>query len=59
MDKLDKNILQVAKEVVIKFIEVGRVSPTNFAENFDTIYHAVQDTVGKADLPGAEQESEA
>lgn len=47
MDKMDKNVLQVAKEVVIKFIEVGRISPTNFAENFDTIYHAVQATVGE------------
>ncbi len=27
MDKYQKQALQVAKEVVIKFIEVGRISP--------------------------------
>lgn len=45
MDKVDKNVLQVAKEVAIKFIEVGRISPTNFPENFQSIYQAVQETV--------------
>lgn len=45
VEKIDKHVLQVAKEVVIKFIEVGRISPTNFGEHFDTIYNAVLDTV--------------
>ncbi len=51
MDKVDKNVLQVAKEVVIKFIEVGRISPTNFSENFHTIYHAVKHTVENSAVP--------
>ena len=38
MDKYQKQALQVAKEVVIKFIEVGRISPANFGQNFDVIY---------------------
>lgn len=46
MDKVDKNVLQVVKEVVIKFIEVGRISPTSFAEHFDSIYNTVQETIG-------------
>jgi len=38
-------ILKVAKEVVIKFIEVGRLSPGNFAETFQEIYTSVRSTV--------------
>jgi len=41
----DDAILKVAKEVVIKFIEVGRLSPENFGERFDNIYTSVRDTV--------------
>jgi hypothetical protein len=45
LDKIDKHALQVAKEVVIKFIEVGRISPNNFGEIFAEIYNSVLDTV--------------
>ncbi len=38
-------ILKVAKEVVIKFIEVGRLTPTNFNETFDGIYTSIRKTV--------------
>jgi len=41
----DDAILKVAKEVVIKFIEVGRLSPPNFDETFRAIYKSVHDTV--------------
>ena len=41
----DDAILKVAKEVVIKFIEVGRLSPPNFDETFRSIYKSVHDTV--------------
>ncbi len=40
----DDAILKVSKEVVIKFIEVGRLSPANFAETFDEIFNAVRKT---------------
>ncbi len=30
-------LLKVAKEIVVKFIEVGRVSPTSFAETFTMV----------------------
>lgn len=45
MDKIEKQALQVAKEVIIKFIEVGRISPGNFGEHFDTVYNDVLKTV--------------
>ncbi len=45
MDKIEKQALQVAKEVIIKFIEVGRVSPSNFGEHFESVYNDVLKTV--------------
>ena len=41
MATLDEQILRVAKEIVVKFIETGRVSPVTFAENFENIYSSV------------------
>lgn len=38
-------ILKAAKEIVVKFIEVGRVSPTNFADSFKNIYQTVKESV--------------
>lgn len=42
MDKDTKAALQAAKEIVVKFIEVGRVTPANFGEIFPTIYTEVR-----------------
>jgi len=55
MDSLEKQALQVAKEIVVKFIEVGRISPANFAEHFSEIYGEVLSTVssGGAGRPEA------
>jgi len=41
----DEVILRAAKEIVIKFIETGRVSPTSFEENFQKIYSSIKNTV--------------
>ncbi len=48
MDKTDKDVLQVTKEIVIKFIETQRVSPSNIAEVFPCVYHVVQATVQRS-----------
>jgi hypothetical protein len=45
MDQIQKQALQVAKEIVVKFIEVGRISPANFSEHFSLIYDEVYNTV--------------
>jgi hypothetical protein len=45
MGSIDEQILKTVKEVVIKFIECGRLSPTAFSESFQSIYKAVDDTV--------------
>jgi hypothetical protein len=41
----DEAVLKVAKEIVVKFIEIGRLSPANFPETFESVYRAVKDTV--------------
>ena len=41
----DEAIFKVAKEIVVKFIEVGRLTPSSFEENFDRIYKAIERTV--------------
>lgn len=57
MDKLQQQALQVTKEITVKFIEIGRISPTNFAEVFDEIYKSVLATIAAGektltDAPG-------
>lgn len=41
----DETIAKIAKEVVVKFIELGRLSPANFDETFKSIYQTVHDVV--------------
>ncbi|WP_027188754.1 hypothetical protein [Desulfovibrio cuneatus] len=45
MEKTTKEALQVAKEIVVKFIETGRISPANFAEVFPAVYLVVLQTI--------------
>ena len=43
--KENKEALQVTKEIIVKFIETQRISPSNFAEHFPAIYKIVLDTL--------------
>ncbi|WP_136798262.1 MULTISPECIES: hypothetical protein [Desulfosediminicola] len=43
----DETILKIAKEISIKFIEVGRVVPSTFDESFRNIYNSIESTVRK------------
>lgn len=52
LDKEKKEALQVTKEIVVKFIETGRISPNNFPEFFAGIYHEVLRTI-TGDAPTA------
>jgi hypothetical protein len=56
MDKIQKEALQVTKEITVKFIELQRVSPSNFADVFPAVYKVVRDVL-KNDA-GAEHEHE-
>ncbi len=48
MDAHSKQALQVAKEIVVKFIEMGRISPANFHEYFPAIYRQVLETISSS-----------
>jgi hypothetical protein len=41
----EDQVLRASKEIAVKFIEVGRLSPTGFAEIFKSIYQAIDETV--------------
>lgn len=41
----DEHILRTAKEIAVKFIEVGRISPTSFDESFRSIFNTVNECV--------------
>ena len=45
MASLDEQILRATKEIVVKFIEGGRITPTGFPKTFESIYQTVADTV--------------
>jgi hypothetical protein len=44
-NKIQKQALQVTKEIIVKFIEVGRISPNNFDQFFAPIYQEVLRTI--------------
>lgn len=56
MASIDEQILRATKEIVVKFIEGGRISPTGFHEAFREIYYTIEETV-KAPLEVSEAES--
>lgn len=47
----DEQILRASKEIVVKFIETGRISPTGFPDAFKAIYRAVDETVKRSTRP--------
>jgi predicted transcriptional regulator len=55
MANIDEQILRATKEIVVKFIENGRISPSGFQETFESIYHTVEKTA-KASIKASPQE---
>lgn len=45
MKSIDEQILRATKEIIVKFIEMGRLSPSNLHESFKDIYSTVNKTV--------------
>jgi len=58
MANIDEQILRATKEIVVKFIENGRISPTGFHETFESIYQTVEKTA-KASIKATQPEIEA
>ncbi len=54
MEKLEREIMQVSKEIAVKFIEAQRLSPSNFEEIFPAVYRVVMETAlkGREKLAG-------
>lgn len=41
----EEKILKVTKEIMIKFIEMGRISPTGFSQYFKEVYKTIKETL--------------
>ncbi len=52
--KDEELILKTVKEIVVKFIEVGNISPSSFHDHFPNIYRTVENVV-KASAPPPEK----
>ncbi len=58
MKSIDEHILRTTKEIIVKFIELGRLSPSSIHESFRDIYGTVNKTVKdhlEKDLPPHEK----
>lgn len=41
----DDAIFKVTKEIVVKFIEVGRLTPANFEETYNRVFETIKKSV--------------
>lgn len=56
MSSMDEQILRASKEIIVKFIETGRVSPSGFAETFRSVYDTISSAVkGAPENPPAKE----
>ena len=58
MASVDEQILRAAKEIAVKFIEMGRLSPNAFPDFFREIYRTIEETVKGNPAPGDTPPSE-
>lgn len=58
-DFIEEQVLRASKEIIVKFIEVGRISPTGFGETFKSIYQAIDETVRGTGQTSADGETVA
>jgi hypothetical protein len=52
--KDEELVLKTVKEIVVKFIEVGNISPSSFHDHFRNIYNTVENAV-RASAPPPEK----
>ena len=58
MRPLDEHVLKVSKEIVAKFIEVGRVSPASFDDTFKSVFRSVKEAIVDNSVDEDEENSE-
>jgi hypothetical protein len=49
MASIEEQILKATKEIVVKYIETGRLSPAAFHDTFREVYYTVAQTVKSDD----------
>lgn len=59
MASIDEQVLRATKEIVVKFIEGGRISPAGFTDSFKNIYDTVHDTVKRRAHPSPSDDHKA
>lgn len=59
MASIDEQVLRATKEIVVKFIEGGRISPAGFTDSFKNIYDTVHDTVKRRAHPSFSDDHKA
>jgi predicted transcriptional regulator len=47
MKKEQELVLKITKEIVVKFIEVGRLSVNSFEEVWNSVHQSVQNSLGE------------
>ena len=50
MKQEDEIVLKVTKEIVVKFIEIGRISVNSFDEVFRQVHKTVRDSLKSSDI---------
>ena len=53
----DEIILRYSKEIAIKFIELGRISPGSFGEHFRSIFWSLKNTLVDARFPKLDEKA--
>ena len=43
----EETLLKLSKEIAVKFIEVGRITPATFPSAFKDIHTAIKDSLGR------------
>jgi len=38
----DEAVLKTAKEIMVKFIEIGKVTPANFEEHYERVFNTIK-----------------
>lgn len=56
---MEEQVLRACKEIAVKFIEVGRLSPASFPETFKTIYQTIDETVRRNPAQDSENDENA
>lgn len=57
--KKNEMILKTAKEIAVKFIEMGNISPTSFHDHFKNIFKTVEATIKESDATSDMQRKSA